>query len=389
MTIILNKEDWQIVLSDKTDNPHHCICGHNVKRITYIYNKLTKQILCIGTTCVKKYGIHEHMKNGILLLFIKNMIHTGNQCDETMLSIYIQDKYLSFREKIMTYSSNDEIDYYDIVAPFRRLLDDVCDLVTEYKYNLTVLLKNIEKDVNSMNDHTKHIMIDETENEVDGNSSDLPPEHSPIFEIISVEDISVSESVDYQISCDDLSESYNDTSDNDISENELSYNDISDIEPESYNDISENELSYNYLSDIDSDSESYSYNSSDYISNIEPELKSLSETTVSETTVSETIVTPESHNILSDNPENRDIIELDITPNLNICEKVDIEPICIGTSIYNINICCNMVSCYCDIKRRCYKLHTDIDQLKKDVEEFAKKTTDLSKNVHIFSRIMI
>jgi hypothetical protein len=179
--IIFDKNDWQIVLSDKATKPHHCICGHHVKRITYIYNKNTKELLCIGTTCVKKYGIHEHMKNGILLLFIKNMIHTGQIYDDSVLKTYIQDKYLSFREKIIECSNCDEIDYYDVVAPFRRLLNDVCDLVTEYKYDLTVLLKEIEKDVDSMNTHTKHIMIDETVVPLE-NSADIIEDATDIIE---------------------------------------------------------------------------------------------------------------------------------------------------------------------------------------------------------------
>ncbi len=31
--------EWYIVLSENTKTHHHCICGHNVKRITYIYNR--------------------------------------------------------------------------------------------------------------------------------------------------------------------------------------------------------------------------------------------------------------------------------------------------------------------------------------------------------------
>ena len=44
------QEEWYIVFSENTKTTHHCICGHNVKRITYIYNKLTKDLKWIITT---------------------------------------------------------------------------------------------------------------------------------------------------------------------------------------------------------------------------------------------------------------------------------------------------------------------------------------------------
>ena len=170
------RKEWYILFNENTITPkNHCICGHNVKRITYIYNKFTKQIMVAGTTCIKKFGIKQHLQNGILLLTIKNNIESNYFLKNSdnliiiddfsdILKHCIQTKFSEYKEKInICESSNTDVDYYDIVAPFRRLLNDVCDLVTEYKYDFTNLLKDIEKNVNQLNNVVKHIIIDESE----------------------------------------------------------------------------------------------------------------------------------------------------------------------------------------------------------------------------------
>jgi hypothetical protein len=115
----------------------------------------------IGTTCVKKYGISNHLKNRILIQVLKeNLMSLEAYSLEEKVKTWIQTNYSNFRNKINACSQG-EFDYYDIVAPFRRLLNDVCELVTEYNFDLISLLKEIERDVESMNASTKHHMIDE------------------------------------------------------------------------------------------------------------------------------------------------------------------------------------------------------------------------------------
>ena len=168
------QDEWYIVFSENTKINHSCICGHHVKRITYIYNKFTKHIMRVGSTCAKKFGINQHLKNSILLLTIKHMISLPHSYTDDsgiinianlskILKEYINLKYLDFQEKIKICIMNDiDIDYYDTVLPFRRLLNDVCYLVTEYNYDFMVLLKEIESNVNAMNNTFKHMIIDET-----------------------------------------------------------------------------------------------------------------------------------------------------------------------------------------------------------------------------------
>ena len=222
-------DQWYIVFSEHSEINHHCICGHNVKRITYIYNKFTKHIMLIGSTCAKKFGIKQHLNNCILLVNIKQFIQSNTydftpfHIEDTndshskpfislykdgimnekwsikdgvitipdfsnMLKNYIQTRYLDFQEKIRQCIANGiDIDYYDIVLPFRRLLNDVCYLVTEYNYDFMILLKEIESNVNAMNNTVKHIIIDETNEDAlseDQSFSDNNLLHEEPFRII-------------------------------------------------------------------------------------------------------------------------------------------------------------------------------------------------------------
>ena len=157
----MQEGQWEIFHSEHSNFYRQCICGHRVKRITYLYDRDTKKTMFIGTTCVKKYGISDHLKNRILIQVLKeNIMSLEVHNLEEKVRIWIQTKYGGFRNKINA-SSQCEFDYYDIVAPFRRLLTDVCELVTEYNFDLISLLKEIERDVESMNAFTKHHMIDE------------------------------------------------------------------------------------------------------------------------------------------------------------------------------------------------------------------------------------
>jgi hypothetical protein len=189
------QKEWYIICSENTKIYHHCICGHNVKRITYIYNIITKHIMMVGTTCIKKCGINKHLKNGILVLTIKNILETKTyttnlenviviQNFHTILNNSIETKFSEFQAKInYCILNNIDIDYYDIIAPFRRLLNDVCYLVTEYNYDFMILLKEIEQNVNALNTTVKHIIIDEIKEDILEESLSESSEE-PVYHII-------------------------------------------------------------------------------------------------------------------------------------------------------------------------------------------------------------
>jgi hypothetical protein len=61
----------------------------------------------------------------------------------------------------MTMAKEEDTIAYSVVGPFRRLLSDVCDLVSEFNYDLVDVLRDIEREVESLNQTTRHQMVDE------------------------------------------------------------------------------------------------------------------------------------------------------------------------------------------------------------------------------------
>jgi hypothetical protein len=185
----MQEGQWEIFHSENLNIYKPCICGHRVKRISYLYDRISKTTIYIGTTCLKKYGITNHLKNRILIEVLKE--NPMDICDlEENVRTWIQKTYSAFRNKVDECCQG-VFDYYDIIAPFRRLLNDVCELVTEYDFKLILLLKEIERDVESMNETTKHFMIDEFDSDCDLSDntsiSTIPSELSDEIYIFSAE----------------------------------------------------------------------------------------------------------------------------------------------------------------------------------------------------------
>ena len=176
-------DDWIILFSVSLQQYIKCICGHRVKRITYLYHKPSKTIQYVGKTCVKKYGIYMSMTNTILLDVIKENYSLKTEWD---IDLWVRTKIHSLYLGFMTHTHTDTVDYIGVVLPFRRLLTDVCDLVSEYGFDLVDLLTEVERDVESLNYTTRHQMVDEYESLCD-----------TISEIPSDEDISTMDSDTY------------------------------------------------------------------------------------------------------------------------------------------------------------------------------------------------
>jgi hypothetical protein len=139
----------------------------------------------VGTTCVKKYGITQHITNSLLYVVLHKYIvdeidaisesHEDSYVFieiESCLRTCIQEKYKEINDKIEKGKTTEEsahasssVNYYDVVVPFRRLLTETCDLVMEYKFlSLKELLQEIEDNINLLDNNIKHSMIDEYEN---------------------------------------------------------------------------------------------------------------------------------------------------------------------------------------------------------------------------------
>ena len=157
-------KDWVIVCSQSLNHYVHCICGHRVKRITYLYHKPSKAIQYVGKTCVRKYGIEFYLTNPILLDVIKANLHMGEWDRDSSVRHHIHTQYTTFMTRVKDAALSDESSeniMNTVVGPFRRLLSDVCDLVSEYGFDLVDILRNIEEEVESLNQATRHQMVDE------------------------------------------------------------------------------------------------------------------------------------------------------------------------------------------------------------------------------------
>ena len=155
-----DNNDWVIVCSQSLSHYVRCICGHRVKRITYLYHKPSKAIQYVGKTCVRKYGIEISLTNPILLDVIKANLKKAEWDRDACVREHIQSQYTTFMTMALTDESSD-ISVNKVVGPFRRLLSDVCDLVSEYGFDLVDILRDIEREVESLNQATRHQMVDE------------------------------------------------------------------------------------------------------------------------------------------------------------------------------------------------------------------------------------
>jgi hypothetical protein len=80
-----------------------------------------------------------------------------------------------------------DISVNKVVGPFRRLLSDVCDLVSEFNFDLVDVLRDIEREVESLNQTTRHQMVDEYS--LCDSISEIASEHTDITDEEVVESI--------------------------------------------------------------------------------------------------------------------------------------------------------------------------------------------------------
>ena len=323
-----NPEEWVILFSLSLNHYVKCTCGHRVKRITYIYHKPSKTIQYIGKTCVKKYQIYLSMTNTLLLDVIKECYTSTKEWDiVTPIRDRIHTLYLGFTQHIL--SGN--LDYVAVVLPFRRLLSDVCDLVSEYGFDLVDLLKDIERDVESLNYATRHQMINEYESVCDtiDTISDIDSES----EISSV--------LDYEL-CQRKMERVHTLPDETLEEDrEYNTPDICETP-----DIDETESVYE-LSNI--------YKT--------PTIKNINESS-------------KVWNVISDSG----IYILQRTPSQSSLESEEEQ-----TNQTNQTSCCIIEkNCWCEIKYRLKRIRIGIDELKKDVKENQEKSRILKTNMTNF-----
>ena len=154
MEIFSIPEEWVLLFSVQHKCYIQCPCGHRVKHITYVYHKPTKKIRFIGKSCARKYGIHISATNPYLLDVIKKGLMVKWEIDR-WIHERIETEYTTFMTRIR--GGNVE----PMVRPFRQFLGDVCELVSEYGFDLADLLQGIEREVEALNEITHHLVVED------------------------------------------------------------------------------------------------------------------------------------------------------------------------------------------------------------------------------------
>ena len=181
------KKEWIPFLNITESIIQPCICGHNVKHLTYLLNVINKTVILIGTSCCKKYGfLEKHMENEILIHILREQIsrlsykNLGNIITFTkdlgiLLEEYIFEKF-SIISKKYSRDMDDSVYFFDVFFPINKMKEDVLELIQIYGYDFNKYYDEIcefltEKEIHNkeMNDSEYYLSedsISETNSEI-------------------------------------------------------------------------------------------------------------------------------------------------------------------------------------------------------------------------------
>ena len=142
--------EWNEIYKEKRDEKSGlCICQHKIKNIYFMYNKLTKNTITVGTDCYKKFGFKKNgvIKNPIFYNVIKNILQKGeyeiiedivsyvNKIEDLLIK-YIKNEYVNIINK-------HPIKLYKL----EELIKNIEDLINEYdiQYLLNIFNEIKEK----------------------------------------------------------------------------------------------------------------------------------------------------------------------------------------------------------------------------------------------------
>jgi hypothetical protein len=148
-----SKNEWIPFFNTLEPNLETCICGHKVKHITYLFNKITRKIIFIGTSCSKKYVFFEkNMKNDFLLYILREQIsHSffekkGNTIflEKDLGELLEKHIFEKFSEIIKKYKRDmdENIYYFDVFIHLYRMKTNILELI-EYGYDFNKYYQEI------------------------------------------------------------------------------------------------------------------------------------------------------------------------------------------------------------------------------------------------------
>lgn len=175
------KHEWITILNTTESTISPCICGHNVKHMTYLFNEYNQNIVSVGTTCCKKYGLLEkHMKNELLIHVLITQIsqglykNSGNllSLEKNIGELLENHIFERFHEIIKKYSRDmDENNYYfDVFNPLNRMKENILEF-KKYGYDFSNQYEEIcelikEREMHITESESESGMESETNSEI-------------------------------------------------------------------------------------------------------------------------------------------------------------------------------------------------------------------------------
>ena len=216
------KYEWITILNTTESTISPCICGHNVKHMTYLFNEYNQNIVSVGTTCCKKYGLLEkHMKNELLIHVLITQIsqglykNSGNllSLEKNIGELLENHIFERFHEIIKKYSRDmDENNYYfDVFNPLNRMKENILEF-KKYGYDFSNQYEEIcelikEREMHITESESESGMESETNSEIIFKLDRIKDEIKQLFDE-KLSEIANSESTESELSISEYEESY-------------------------------------------------------------------------------------------------------------------------------------------------------------------------------------
>jgi hypothetical protein len=207
------KNEWISIYNTVEQNMHPCVCGHNVKHITYLFNEKNRNIVSVGTTCCKKYGLlGKHMKNEILIHVLREEIsqhcfkNSGNLLTlekdlGELLENYIYEKFSGIMKKYSR-DMDENIYYFDVFYPLNRMMQDILEL-KNYGYDFSKDYDEISEILRERDMH-KRETLEKTDTDSETNSEIMEKLDKIEQEISQLLNETISETSDFEYEESDL-----------------------------------------------------------------------------------------------------------------------------------------------------------------------------------------
>jgi len=150
--------EWDYIYNDICNEKSGlCICQHKIKNIYFMYNKLTNNMINVGSNCYKKFGFKKNKKinNPIFYNVIKNIFQKGEYEIINDLNNYV-NKVEELFIKYITNEYNIIINKYPIkLDKLEELLNNIDNLINEYNIQyLTSIFNEIKEKINKLKKET-------------------------------------------------------------------------------------------------------------------------------------------------------------------------------------------------------------------------------------------